>query len=151
MKLTDLDLWKEYTKSVSRIKNNNVVRRSSNKDAKETPIAYKPLEVDIQDFPRKAQVLLMSRGERRKFFEEARLDLHGSTQERASQILPSFCKRCILLEIRNVVIITGKGDGIIRQTTHDWLASSPLYVVNFHPIRDSRGESGAYAVRLRKI
>jgi DNA-nicking Smr family endonuclease len=158
MKLTDSHLWKEFVKSVSKLKNDSTSKRYFETGTKKLinhtttkTDADEANGLDIQKYPRKTQVFLTPRREKRKFFEEARLDLHGLTKEKAEQILPIFCKKCILLEIRNIVIITGKGDGIIRQATHDWLISSPLYVVSFHPIKDSRGESGAYAVRLRKI
>jgi DNA-nicking Smr family endonuclease len=154
MKLTDNHLWKEFLKSVSKLKNDNKFRRYSEIGTQKLinrPTKTDTDEFDIQKYPRETQVFLMPRREKRKFSEEARLDLHGATKEKAEQILPIFCKKCILSKIRNVVIITGKGDGIIKQTTHNWLTSSPLYVVNFHPITDTRGESGAYAVRLRRI
>jgi DNA-nicking Smr family endonuclease len=65
--------------------------------------------------------------------------------------LEAFCAKCILLGLRNVVITTGKGGGVVKNATLTWLKSNPKYVVGFFEIMDARGESGAIGVHLRRM
>jgi DNA-nicking Smr family endonuclease len=152
----DKKLWLEFTKYVTRIKNDNIANQYVNScqvsvEKLNVCRPKKRIDINLQDYPRNTSVLLMSKLEKRKFVEEISLDLHRLTKNEAMQILPVFCKRCILLGIRNIVVITGKGSGIIRQATLDWLVSSSSHVISFFPITSSLKEIGAYAVRLRKI
>ncbi len=97
---------------------------------------------------------------------EARLDLHGYTQDQAHRLLRDFVlaahgsgKRCIL-------VITGKGKGnrpvsdawyeapagILKQKVPDWLTSPPLkeVVLKVYTAQQKDGGEGAYYVYLRR-
>ncbi len=152
MKLSDNDLWKQFIKSVEKLKNNNIFNRYISNQSTIVKPKIRSNSRPILEIPDiKASVQNMTKQERRKFVEEARIDLHGLTRDKVPNILSNFCQQCLQNSIRNVVIITGKGEGAIKQETYNWIISSPSYIISFFPIYDSQNESGAYAVRLRNV
>ncbi|MGD9637595.1 MAG: Smr/MutS family protein [Alphaproteobacteria bacterium] len=88
---------------------------------------------------------------------EAKLDLHGLTQNMAYDRLCRFVEQNWLRGVRNLLIITGKGkdlegSGILRQMLPKWLGESKfdkmiLHITNAKP---SQGGDGAFYVVLRK-
>ena len=89
-----------------------------------------------------------------KFQIETCLDLHGYRVIEAEKVFFSFLLRCLNLNIRNILIITGKGNdgnGKIKQNLPIWLndpkVSQFVYVYSFASKKD--GGEGAYYIRLR--
>ena len=91
---------------------------------------------------------------------EARLDLHGMTQERAHRALSAFLQRAHLDGLTFVLIITGKGKtgygeadrGVLRRQVPQWL-SQPEFrtlVVGFEAAHIGHGGEGALYVRVRR-
>lgn len=153
MDRNDYEIWLEYTKSVQKLRNRNIVaRKNPQNDRKVRPdLNNKKMHQEIIIPTRVASVCCMNKKEKRKFQEESRIDLHGLTRDRVFKSLESFCSKCISVNIRNIVVITGKGDGILKEEAINWIKSSPTYVVSFFPIYDSREEVGAFAIRLRHL
>src|SRR5206468_909816 len=63
--------------------------------------------------PRRRQRLIRERDDL-----EARLDLHGMTQDRARAALHAFIQRAYATGVRSVLVITGRGytgDGVLRR------------------------------------
>lgn len=88
---------------------------------------------------------------------EARLDLHGLTQEAAHRALNAFLRRAADEGKRTVLVITGKGEakaggGVLRTNLPRWLATPPLSrrVLSVVPAKARDGGLGAFYVRLRK-
>lgn len=150
MDLNDYEFWLEYTKSIKKLKNRNVVPRQNIETHRfiELPKSKVPnVTIPLKILP----VYSMNKKEKRKFQEEAKIDLHGFTRDRIFKTLESFCAKCIAVNIRNVVIITGKGDGVVKKEAMQWISSSSSYVISFFPIHDSKKEVGSFAIRLRKL
>ena len=89
-----------------------------------------------------------------KFQIETSLDLHGYRIIEAEKAFFIFLLRCLNLKIRNILIITGKGNdgnGKIKQSLPIWLndpkVSRFVYVYSFASKKD--GGEGAYYIRLR--
>jgi DNA-nicking Smr family endonuclease len=88
---------------------------------------------------------------------EARVDLHGMTQDEAYALLYSFLSRAYAGGARYVLVITGKGsssggDGVLKRSVPGWLAT-PLFrqfVSSHDPAARGHGGSGALYVRLRR-
>lgn len=57
---------------------------------------------------------------------DASIDLHGLTAEKATQRLKAFLYRCVELNQRQVLIIHGKGSGVLRYEMRSLLAGSDL-------------------------
>lgn len=88
---------------------------------------------------------------------EARVDLHGMTQDEAYALLYTFLSRAHARGARYVLVITGKGfasggDGVLRRMVPGWLSTPtfrPLVSSHDHAAR-GHGGSGALYVRLRR-
>jgi DNA-nicking Smr family endonuclease len=100
---------------------------------------------------------------------EARLDLHGMTQDDAHWALVGFVRRCHAAGLRTVLVITGKGGAPTRGRTHDehglprergvlkrnvpkWLAGPEVgaLVISYSTAHVRHGGEGALYVRLRR-
>ncbi len=89
-----------------------------------------------------------------KFQIETSLDLHGYKVIEAEKVFFNFLLQCLNSNIRNILIITGKGNdgnGKIKQSLPIWLndpkVSHFIYVYSFASKKD--GGEGAYYIRLR--
>jgi len=88
---------------------------------------------------------------------EARVDLHGMTQNEAYSLLYTFLSRAHSRGARYVLVITGKGsssggDGVLRRMVPGWLSTPtfrPFVSSHDHAAR-GHGGGGALYVRLRR-
>jgi DNA-nicking Smr family endonuclease len=91
---------------------------------------------------------------------EARLDLHGMTQNRAHRALAGFLERAHRDGLSFVLVITGKGRslgaeserGVLRRQVPHWL-SLPEFralVIGFEEAHIGHGGEGALYVRIRR-
>ncbi|MDR0942821.1 MAG: Smr/MutS family protein [Holosporales bacterium] len=164
MKIEDVKLWKEYIKSVKQINKPNTVQSSSvasnilknkrnpprereslfyeNRPARLNAAANEKTSSEYSD------VIILNKKNRRKFVPQAEIDLHGRTRD-VDDVLETFCLRRIANGVKCVAIITGKGKGVVKQATINWLKSNPKLIVGFYEIKDSSGGSGVLGVRLK--
>lgn len=86
---------------------------------------------------------------------DARIDLHGMTQDRARFALLDFLQMAQMSDHRMVLVITGKGNqgqGILRANVPRWL-SLPAFASLVNGYRESEsthGGGGALYVRIRR-
>ena len=90
-----------------------------------------------------------------KFDVEARLDLHGMTQQRAFLSLQNFIQTSVMNQFRTILVITGKGTGgrgILRNQFPEWLRTETCaqHVLAFGQAQAKDGGSGAFYIRLRR-
>jgi DNA-nicking Smr family endonuclease len=87
---------------------------------------------------------------------EARLDLHGMTQEEAHRALSHFVARAQEDGLRALLVITGKGGagrgGVLREAVPRWLEEPLLRgrVLSVAPAQPKDGGGGALYVLLRR-
>jgi DNA-nicking Smr family endonuclease len=92
---------------------------------------------------------------------EARIDLHGLTQEAAHRRLLGFLYRAQADGLKLVVVITGKGSrtadphaerGVLRRVVPEWLMRPDLrpLVIGFEEAAAAHGGAGALYVRIRR-
>lgn len=92
---------------------------------------------------------------------DARLDLHGCTQDEAHAALLQFLRRAQGSGARYALVITGKGragsdgfreTGVLKRQVPLWLAMPEFrgYVVGFEDAAAGHGGAGALYVRLRR-
>ena len=88
---------------------------------------------------------------------EARLDLHGRTQDQAHDALQSFIQESRMARRRCVLVITGKGSvasgkgGVLRQMVPRWLNEPALrrHIIAITNAPQSSGGAGALYVLLK--
>ena len=83
---------------------------------------------------------------------DRQLDLHGLTAARAESRLAQFIETAARDGCRCVLVITGKGAGILRGLVPDWLKRQPLssHILALAEARPHDGGSGALYVLLRR-
>ena len=85
---------------------------------------------------------------------DARIDLHGHTQDTAHREVVDFILRQAGLGARCVLIITGKGrlgTGVLRSRLFDWIADPDLrpFIAGYATAHPKHGGSGAVYLFLR--
>ena len=81
---------------------------------------------------------------------DARIDLHGKLQKQAYQDLNSFMQNAIASNKRMLLIVTGKGTGILQNAVPQWLQQFSHDVLYHTQAAPKDGGSGALYVFLRK-
>ena len=90
---------------------------------------------------------------------DARLDLHGMTQQEAHAALLRFLHRAQASGVKTALVVTGKGGrnadnrpGVLKRQVPMWLALPEfrLLVVGFDDAHVGHGGEGALYVRLRR-
>jgi DNA mismatch repair protein MutS2 len=76
------------------------------------------------------------------------LDVRGMRAEEAATAVIQYMDEALLLNIKEVKIIHGKGDGILRKVVRDNLRSIDE-VIHIEDEHIERGGSGATVVRLK--
>ncbi|HYL49040.1 MAG TPA: Smr/MutS family protein [Stellaceae bacterium] len=97
----------------------------------------------------------LTRIKRGELAVDARLDLHGLTQEAAHRALVRFIATAAADGARLALIITGKGrsgEGVLRAAVPRWLAESAMHarILAVTPAPPQLGGSGALCVLLRR-
>jgi len=91
---------------------------------------------------------------KKKIKPDISLDLHGYTLYSAKLLLQKFISNCYEKNIRNVLIITGKGQnnkGALKEEVPKWLTDKPVnqYVINFNMAPSQFGGEGALLLRIK--
>lgn len=83
---------------------------------------------------------------------DAKLDLHGMTSEKAHYALIGFIERQAKLEKRRLLVITGKGSGILRDSLPRWLSAPGInnLILAFDVAQQKHGGAGAYYILLKR-
>ena len=92
----------------------------------------------------------------KKLIFDAIIDLHGKTEVQAYEITKNFVKNSYLNNLKNIIIITGKGtnnQGKLKLKTPLWLKSEELskFIVGFGTMPYKKGGEGALFVKLKNI
>ena len=127
--------------------------------------APRPIAATSPESVKKANPVDLRQGERagidgrtqRRLFRgdvpvDRRLDLHGLTAARAESRLAQFIETAARDGCRCVLVITGKGAGILRGHVPNWLKRQPLspHILALAEARPHDGGSGALYVLLRR-
>ena len=91
---------------------------------------------------------------KKKIEPDVSLDLHGHTLYSAKLLLQKFISNCYEKNIRNVLIVTGKGrnnKGALKEEVPKWLGDKLFnkYVVNFNVAPSQFGGEGALLIRIK--
>ena len=174
----DLDedqiLWQRVTQRVSPLpgrkqpllpsptaKKLSHLAKSTPKISKKAPIPVAPSPTNVKpplpvDLRKGDRAGLDSRTQKRLFRGDVpidrRVDLHGYSAVRAEIKLQSFIEDASLTGCRCLLVITGKGAGVLKRYVPEWLKRPPLsgLVLALAEARPADGGSGAFYVLLRR-
>ena len=130
-----------------------ISKKSPLQAAPSPTIVNPPSPVDLREGDRAG---LDGRTQRRLFRGDVpidrRLDLHGHTAARAEIKLQRFIEDASYVGCRCVLVITGKGAGVLKGHVPGWLKRPPLsgLVLALAEARPADGGSGAFYVLLRR-
>ncbi len=84
---------------------------------------------------------------------EAKLDLHGLDQNNAKAQLVQFILQQYQNQVRTLLIITGKGSGILQRNVPIWLNQAPIkeLMIGFDYANPKHGGEGAIYIHLRRL
>ena len=152
----DDELWNKMTEDVTPIEKQPRQSKRSNVYKTQT----KPLSVHTHpsSYPTKRIVgNEMDRNTEKKLNRghmpiEGRLDLHGMNIDQAQEGLNSFLVQSYNSQKRCVLVITGKGKGILKRYVTEWLEQQPLKTMILRTVvaQPKDGGGGALYVYLRK-
>ena len=140
----DKKVWESYVsnfeKSVLFLKNDSLKKRKLSNN--NTVIKKEKSINSFKNFRKK------------KIEPDISLDLHGYTLYSAKLLLQKFIFNCYEKNIRNVLIITGKGQnnkGALKEEVPKWLTDKPVnqYVINFNMAPSQFGGEGALLLRIK--
>lgn len=151
----DNELWDKVTEDVEPLSDQP---RTPSKTGKSPSLnvneTIRPPSIDTSSLPKGKELdrktaQKLRKGEMRI---EGRLDLHGMSLEQAHQALPPFILRAYNEKKRCVVVVTGKGKGILQRHVPEWLSHQPLHAIVLRavPAQPKDGGSGALYVYLRR-
>ncbi|MDF1747245.1 MAG: Smr/MutS family protein [Alphaproteobacteria bacterium] len=172
----DRNLWEAVMASAKPVRRDTIFRDSLGMLEKATPPAAKVSKVKrqsvfraaVQDLPAarpNPKPHFLSHGcapgvDRRtaerlhkgKMSIEGRLDLHGMSRDAAHQATLGFVTNARLSGKRCILIVTGKGKGILQADLPHWLNLPPLrdQILSFSHARPQDGGSGAVYVLLKR-
>jgi len=177
-KAEELALWREATKSARALGKRAIAPSGAKPEAVSPPAAArarpplpKPAPVAIKThaakpIPAIEQKLLraLRKGDAAI---EARIDLHGYTQERARVTIERFLSHARARGYRTVLVVTGKGSalaggdepgerserGVLRKMLPRWLALPPMsdWIVGLSSAGPRHGGEGALYIQLRRV
>lgn len=159
-------LWKEATRNIQKITqpNDHVSNHSSTititrrkktlktTDAEEKHFLVNPtIQTDVSDsFQTDGHTERKLR--QGKIEIDATIDLHGKNAEQAYDALVRFIQNQYRKRNKILLVITGKGKGILKSGLADWIKNLPLdkIVLRIHKAHPRHGGEGAYYIILRK-
>ncbi len=83
----------------------------------------------------------------RKLNFKPEIDIRGQRGDEALQTVTGFIDEAIMVDEKEVRILHGKGDGILRQLVRDWLQANDM-VKKYHDEHVQRGGTGITVVEL---
>lgn len=169
----DADLWRQVTDTVNPLKYRPAaIRNIDSKNVEKPPPAKRQTAVkgpvrrlDLPTPKPATPAAALSVGSspgvdrrtadrlrRGKLTIDARLDLHGHTQESAHRALISFIDAGYAAGRRCVLVVTGKGKGVLQSAVPRWLNEAMLRqkVLSIQYAQQKDGGTGALYVLLRR-
>jgi DNA-nicking Smr family endonuclease len=156
--MTDNDeAWNDFIKCIEKLDPKNP-KLAVKKKSKPIYISHQPIIRDPQISFETVFDKFDHQLRKKDFIIDAKLDLHGFTQEEAKSALLKFIENAINHRYINLLIITGKGvrldgaRGIIKQKLPEWLNSETFakYIGAYSHAKAQHGGEGAFYVRLKR-
>jgi len=157
----DKNIWESYAKDVQKLgekEKSSPIKKSilkkkeiiEKKKSKEEPIESEVIATK-QNIPQSIDTRIernMSLGD---VVIEAKLDLHGKTEQEAYDDLLFFIKKQYSNRKRMLLVVTGKS-GVLKNNVPRWCVISPFdkYIMAIRSAANHHGGDGAYYILLYK-
>lgn len=156
--------WENYTKNIKKLECKPLVETSkktpkikiiNKNNSKQIIENYDNIPISYSKYD--------SSLSKRNFIIERKLDMHGMTKNEAKLALIAFIDESISQNVKNVVIITGKGSrsqqnlylesGVLRQEFPMWMKEKHLSnkISAFCVAKNKDGGNGAFYLRLKSL
>lgn len=169
-------LWQGVTRSIAPLKkkaarakaasapaDDEAAAPAPSKPVRKTPAALPPAALPRVETKKPPPLAPLDRKDKQRLARgrrdiDAKLDLHGFTQDEAHEALLRFLRRAQAKDHRHVLVITGKGvrgdgeRGVLKRRVPQWLALPEFreLVIGFDSAAIPHGGEGALYVRVRK-
>lgn len=146
----DLSVWNEFINNEFEVENKDTFINDNylNKSSREVSFKKKkglPL-------PGTLTKKIVKKLATKKIETSATLDLHGLNIEDARVSFLSFLDTCWKYKYSYVLIITGKGKGILKNAFIEWLKEDEIFplIIGYSIAHRLQGGDGAFVLHLRK-
>ena len=146
----DLSVWNEFINNEFEVENKDTFINDNylNKSSREVSFKKKKGLPPPGTLTKKIVKKLSTK----KIETSATLDLHGLNIEDARVSFLSFLDTCWKYKYSYVLIITGKGKGILKNAFIEWLKEDEIFplIIGYSIAHRLQGGDGAFVLHLRK-
>ena len=146
----DLSVWNEFINNEFEVENKDTFIDDNylNKSSREVSFKKKKGLPPPGTLTKKIVKKLATK----KIETSATLDLHGLNIEDAKVSFLSFLDTCWKYKYSYVLIITGKGKGILKNAFIEWLKEDEIFplIIGYSIAHRLQGGDGAFVLHLRK-
>ena len=146
----DLSVWNEFINNEFEVENKDTFINDNylNKSSREVSFKKKKGLPPPGTLTKKIVKKLATK----KIETNATLDLHGLNIEDARVSFLSFLDTCWKYKYSYVLIITGKGKGILKNAFIEWLKEDEIFplIIGYSIAHRLQGGDGAFVLPLRK-
>ena len=146
----DLSVWNEFINNEFEVENKDTFINDNylNKSSREVSFNKKKGLPPPGTLTKKIVKKLATK----KIETSATLDLHGLNIEDAKVSFLSFLDTCWKYKYSYVLIITGKGKGILKNAFIEWLKEDEIFplIIGYSIAHRLQGGDGAFVLHLRK-
>ena len=146
----DLSVWNEFINNEFEVENKDTFTNDNylNKSSREVSFKKKKGLPPPGTLTKKIVKKLATK----KIETNATLDLHGLNIEDARVSFLSFLDTCWKYKYSYVLIITGKGKGILKNAFIEWLKEDEIFplIIGYSIAHRLQGGDGAFVLHLRK-
>jgi DNA-nicking Smr family endonuclease len=146
----DLSVWNEFINNEFEVENKDTFINDNylNKSSREVSFKKKKGLPPPGTLTKKIVKKLATK----KIETNATLDLHGLNIEDARVSFLSFLDTCWKYKYSYVLIITGKGKGILKNAFIEWLKEDEIFplIIGYSIAHRLQGGDGAFVLHLRK-
>jgi len=146
----DLSVWNEFINNEFEVENKDTFINDNylNKSSREVSFKKKKGLPPPGTLTKKIVKKLATK----KIETSATLDLHGLNIEDAKVSFLSFLDTCWKYKYSYVLIITGKGKGILKNAFIEWLKEDEIFplIIGYSIAHRLQGGDGAFVLHLRR-
>ena len=147
----DKRVWREFTESGGNFKDQTEKIKKSILEKKKEKL----FKTERKNLPRPGRLTkkTIKKFTTKKAFIDATLDLHGYSRVSAKNKFIDFIDLCRNKNYRYILIITGKGKGLIREALFEWVREDEIFplIVGYSHAHRLQGGDGAFVLHLRKL